>query len=415
MRGVRPLHDRELVLDQVAQPLVCGIHRDRRIRSGRCAPPRLHPRRVARPGSGRCGGGGSGAARHRRISWEQNCAACHAHRGGQALARHRRREPVRTSTRRVEEVRRAIIDGRPGHAEGPGRRRRRRRRGRLRRRRRRRGERTLPPGLDPASVRAVAMDLDRTILADDLEFSPRDGAGGGAASARPGIAAIIATGRMFASARPYALQLGVTAPVICYQGALVADPRTGEWLLHRPMDVAARARGDRGGRRRAGFHMNVYVDDQLYVEKLNDEALTYADARAARGASPSATSPRGSTSRRPRSSSSASPSALDDLQARLRSRFDDRALHRQVAADLPRARAPGRVQGRRRSSSCASGSASTRPRWSRSATGRTTSSCSRRRAWAWRSPTPTRRCSTIADWTVPPVERGRGRGLPGRC
>jgi len=29
----------------------------------------------------------------------------------------------------------------------------------------------LPPGLDPAAVRAVAMDLDHTILPDSLEFS----------------------------------------------------------------------------------------------------------------------------------------------------------------------------------------------------------------------------------------------------
>ena len=80
---------------------------------------------------------------------------------------------------------------------------------------------------------------------------------------------------MFASARPYALQLGVTAPVICYQGALVADPRTGEWLLHRPMDVAL-AHEVIEAVDAAGFHMNVYVDDELYVEELNEEAITYA-------------------------------------------------------------------------------------------------------------------------------------------
>ena len=26
----------------------------------------------------------------------------------------------------------------------------------------------------------------------------------------------------------------------------------------------------------AGFHMNLYVDDRLYVEELNEEAITYA-------------------------------------------------------------------------------------------------------------------------------------------
>jgi len=133
---------------------------------------------------------------------------------------------------------------------------------------------TLPPGLDPAAVRAVAMDLDRTILPDTLEFTPELVRAVGRVRGA-GIDAIVATGRMFASARPYALQLGVTAPVICYQGALVADPATGEWLLHRPMDVAL-AHEVIEAVSAAGFHMNVYVDDRLFVEELNEEAVTYA-------------------------------------------------------------------------------------------------------------------------------------------
>jgi len=133
----------------------------------------------------------------------------------------------------------------------------------------------LPPGLDPASVRAVAMDMDRTILPSSLELSPATVAAV-AAVRRAGIEPIIATGRMFASARPYALELGITAPVICYQGALVADPASGEWLLHRPIDVptALRVIADV---RREGFHMNVYVDDELYVETPTPEARTYAE------------------------------------------------------------------------------------------------------------------------------------------
>src|SRR5690349_23199672 len=116
--------------------------------------------------------------------------------------------------------------------------------------------------------------MDRTILPSSLELSPKTVAAIAAVRAA-GIEAIIATGRMFASTRPYALELGVTAPVICYQGALVADPVTGRWLLHDPMDVPL-AREVIVAVRRAGFHMNVYVDDTLYVEELNEEARTYA-------------------------------------------------------------------------------------------------------------------------------------------
>jgi Cof subfamily protein (haloacid dehalogenase superfamily) len=132
----------------------------------------------------------------------------------------------------------------------------------------------LPPFVDRSRVGMVAMDLDRTILPPSLELSPAivDAVAG---VKRAGIVPVVATGRMFASARPYALELGIEAPLICYQGALVADPVTGAWLRHEPMDVALADEVIEQVERR-GFHMNVYVDDELYVSELNDDALTYA-------------------------------------------------------------------------------------------------------------------------------------------
>ena len=187
----------------------------------------------------------------------------------------------------------------------------------------------LPPDLDPAAVRAVAMDLDRTILADNLEFSPAVVRAVGRLG-DAGIAAIVATGRMFASARPYALQLGVTAPVICYQGALVADPRTGEWLLHRPMGVAL-AHEVIEAVDAAGFHMNVYVDDELYVEELNEEAVTYAtharlEAHAVGDLLAWLDKPT------TKIVVVGDPEGLDGLQDELRARFDGRAF---IAKSLP--------------------------------------------------------------------------------
>ena len=132
----------------------------------------------------------------------------------------------------------------------------------------------LPPDFDPHSVQGIAMDMDRTILPSSLEFSPALVSAVLDATAA-GITAMIATGRMFASARPYALELGITAPVICYQGALIADPVTGEWLSHQPIDVEI-ARRVIAAIQAEGFHMNVYLDDQLFVEELNEEAMTYA-------------------------------------------------------------------------------------------------------------------------------------------
>lgn len=132
----------------------------------------------------------------------------------------------------------------------------------------------LPETLDPAAVRAVAMDLDRTILGAGLELRPRLVAAVRAAAA-DGMMPIVATGRMLRSSRPFALELGVTAPLICYQGALIADPQSGEWLFHDPMPVGL-AREVIAACRSRQQHCNVYVDDELYVDELNLYALEYA-------------------------------------------------------------------------------------------------------------------------------------------
>jgi len=87
---------------------------------------------------------------------------------------------------------------------------------------------------------------------------------------------IVVTGRMFRSVRPYLAEAGLDDLVICYQGAVVADPITGEWLRHVPvpLESALEALDAVVG---AGFHVNCYVDDHLYVEEVTPEARAYAD------------------------------------------------------------------------------------------------------------------------------------------
>jgi Cof subfamily protein (haloacid dehalogenase superfamily) len=87
---------------------------------------------------------------------------------------------------------------------------------------------------------------------------------------------IVVTGRMFVSTRPFLEQAGLDDPVVCYQGAVVADPVSGEWLRHVPIprDDALVAIG---AVIEAGFHINCYVDDKLYVARETPEARAYAD------------------------------------------------------------------------------------------------------------------------------------------
>jgi len=87
---------------------------------------------------------------------------------------------------------------------------------------------------------------------------------------------IVVTGRMFRSVLRYIQAAEIDDPVICYQGALVADPVTHEWLRHVPIP-RDRALEAIDAVVDAGFHINAYVDDELYVAAPTREAHAYAD------------------------------------------------------------------------------------------------------------------------------------------
>jgi Cof subfamily protein (haloacid dehalogenase superfamily) len=96
-----------------------------------------------------------------------------------------------------------------------------------------------------------------------------------AAARAAGVRVAIATGRMFRSALPYARAAGIGEPIICYQGAAVVDPATGEFLRHEPIPLPA-AREAIAAVRKAGYTLNAYVDDELYVAEITPEAERYA-------------------------------------------------------------------------------------------------------------------------------------------
>jgi Cof subfamily protein (haloacid dehalogenase superfamily) len=131
----------------------------------------------------------------------------------------------------------------------------------------------VPPGYRPA---LVAADLDGTLIGRDVTWA--DGLPEALSALRAaGVRIVICTGRMFQSAQRVVARLGLTeGPVICYQGALVADLASGEWLRHAPMDGEAAAEVVRhvGA---MGRQLNAYIDDQLYVEQVTDEARRYAE------------------------------------------------------------------------------------------------------------------------------------------
>jgi Cof subfamily protein (haloacid dehalogenase superfamily) len=132
---------------------------------------------------------------------------------------------------------------------------------------------TLPAGF-PRHVKAIASDLDRTLIGEDYELHERSVAAIAAARAA-GIHVVVVTGRMFRSVRPYLRRAGLDDLVVCYQGAVVADPVSGRFLRHVTIPLEL-ARETIAAVEREGFQLNCYVDDDLYVAKMTPEAHAYA-------------------------------------------------------------------------------------------------------------------------------------------
>ncbi len=142
-----------------------------------------------------------------------------------------------------------------------------------------------------------------------------------------GIPFIVVTGRMFQSVRRY---LVGDEPVVCYQGAVVAEPATGRFLRHEPvpLELAREAIAAVAGE---GFHVNCYVDDELYVAEATPEAHAYADFQrltihtvgdlVAWLSEPPT-----------KIVSVGDPDALDGLERRLKARFDGRLY---ISKSLP--------------------------------------------------------------------------------
>jgi Cof subfamily protein (haloacid dehalogenase superfamily) len=145
-----------------------------------------------------------------------------------------------------------------------------------------------------------------------------------------GIPIVIATGRMFRAVLPYLREARLEDPVVCYQGAAVVEPTTGRFLRHVPipLDLAREAAEAVAAE---GYHLNCYVDDELYVAEMTPGAHVYADWQGIE------IHPVGNLVAwldRPPTKlvTVGEPHELDGLGARLKARFDGRLY---VSKSLP--------------------------------------------------------------------------------
>ena len=115
-------------------------------------------------------------------------------------------------------------------------------------------------------IKMVVADIDGTI------YTPEQGITRGVKDCilnlnKNGIHFAIATGRTYSSAKHVADTIGIKCPLICYQGGLV-NSYDGEILDVKYLDEKI-AREIIADFRKRNIHLNVYVEDKLYVE--NDD------------------------------------------------------------------------------------------------------------------------------------------------
>lgn len=122
----------------------------------------------------------------------------------------------------------------------------------------------------------VAIDLDDTLLADDLTISPQTIEAIHQAIEK-GITVTFATGRMYQSAVQYAKQIELDVPIITYQGALIKNVLSGEVLFEQLLDEV-HAISIIEQLRAKNHHIQIYLNDEIYLEKDHSFARDYSKA-----------------------------------------------------------------------------------------------------------------------------------------
>jgi hypothetical protein len=119
----------------------------------------------------------------------------------------------------------------------------------------------------------LAIDLDGTLVEPMSSVSPAV-LEAVARAAAAGVRSTIVTGRMYVGAAPFVELLQVDGPIICYQGAVIADARTGRFEREVALRNAVALRIYAAAKAH-GYHVQFYRGDRFYVEERNRYAELY--------------------------------------------------------------------------------------------------------------------------------------------
>ncbi len=130
-----------------------------------------------------------------------------------------------------------------------------------------------------SDIRLLVLDLDGTIV--DASNHIRDSVVQAVAAVkRSGVAVAIATGRRYQSTLPADDSIGATLPLICYEGGIIRERKTG--FTHRHWALAPQVISqilDHTERLSLNGRLSVhfYIEDDLYVSNLNDASSKFVE------------------------------------------------------------------------------------------------------------------------------------------
>lgn len=125
-------------------------------------------------------------------------------------------------------------------------------------------------------IKMIATDIDGTILKWGLEFTPEMKACIKKLQEN-NVKVVLVTGRMHCATLPVARELNLDTPIISYQGGLIKD-KNNKTLLEETLNPEY-AKEIIEWARKNNIHINLYIDDRLYVEHDNEIVKSYTDGK----------------------------------------------------------------------------------------------------------------------------------------
>src|SRR5574344_2457236 len=127
-------------------------------------------------------------------------------------------------------------------------------------------------------IKMLASDIDGTIFNKKFECSEdtRDCIKN---LSNIGVRVVLSTGRMYRATAPIAKYLGLTTPVISYQGALVKNFYDNQETLYSVPTSSKIACEVIEILRKKKIHTHLYLNDKLYVESDDAEIASYTTQR----------------------------------------------------------------------------------------------------------------------------------------